>query len=81
MKVARYSRSNILRIPGMTIAKSLSFWQQVAINAIRKFADSNLLSGGILADVVGLGGTWGFVGYTLAVSVLDLGEAFNSTVI
>lgn len=71
--------TRILRIPGMTIAKSLSFWQRVAINALRQLAECDVLRGGILADVIGLGKTWVVIGYMLSVSVPDLGEAFTST--
>ncbi|KAI9035722.1 putative DNA repair helicase rad5 [Aspergillus affinis] len=59
------SNPDVPKHPAMRINTSFRFWQPVAIYAIAQFRENPLLSGCILADMVGLGKTWMVTGYIL----------------
>ncbi|KAI9041146.1 uncharacterized protein KD926_007416 [Aspergillus affinis] len=59
------SNPDVPKYPAIRINTSFRFWQPVAIYAIAQFRENPLLSGCILADMVGLGKTWMVTGYIL----------------
>ena len=58
----------IFRMPGMSLATQLTFWQPVAIKFIIDATLNDNLRGCVLADVMGLGKTWVTIGLLLWVS-------------
>ncbi|GES66029.1 putative DNA repair helicase rad5,16 [Aspergillus terreus] len=56
---------DIPKLPAMRINTALRFWQPVAIYALAQFRENPLLSGCILADMVGLGKTWMVTAYIM----------------
>ncbi|GES66031.1 putative DNA repair helicase rad5,16 [Aspergillus terreus] len=56
---------DIPKLLAMRINTALRFWQPVAIYALAQFRENPLLSGCILADMVGLGKTWMVTAYIM----------------
>ncbi|GES66026.1 putative DNA repair helicase rad5,16 [Aspergillus terreus] len=56
---------DIPKLSAMRINTALRFWQPVAIYALAQFRENPLLSGCILADMVGLGKTWIVTAYIM----------------